>query len=209
MAAKTHADIALAFFLEERTPAQVAKLLNISNATLRRWIKNRVPPKEGERLAKIYRSVHAFDLMEPLMYDAQDCVSHTTKEIPTVRVVRNQDNTIDAQLTVYDIPRGIDPIDVLRDLGDCADAVRNADGWMQLGIRWGAIGSDKSPESGDRRVRGLAEATTYWYTTFRYADCFVYMADIMKRVSDKRHNRKIELLFIRVHWNDGGKAPPR
>jgi hypothetical protein len=86
-------------------------------------------------------------------------------------------------------------------------------------MRWGAVGTDKPPDSGDRRVRGLAEGTTYWYTSARYGDLFAYalggrvgkkrIPGIMGNVEAKRGNRKIETIFIRVHWNKEGRQPGR
>lgn len=209
----TQADIALRFFLDERSEADVARLLNISNATLRRWKRSGVPKKEAARVISTYRAAQQQDQIEALLYDAQECTAKLLGHSPMVRVVRNRDLTVDGQLTLYDIPRGVGVTGasgLMADLSECASALRNLSAaFLQIGVRWGARGSDKPPESGDRRHRGLAEATTYWYRSDRYGDMFVYALDICKRVAAKSRNRKIELVFIRVHWNEQGRQPAR
>jgi hypothetical protein len=169
-----------------------------------------VPKKHAERIRTVYRSNHARDQVEMLTSDAQACVAGHLGHSPYMRVVLNKDDTVDGQLTVYDIPRGKSIHDLLLDIAECAEALRNLDSaFMQVGIRWGAIGTDKPPESGDRRYRGLAEATTYWYRSHRWADMWLYAVDMAKRVEAKTRNKKVETIFLRIHWNEQNRTPRR
>lgn len=211
----TPADVALRWFLDERGREEVARLLNVSNRDLSRWLSSGVPKKHGERVRNAWRTAHVSDEIETLLADAAECVANKFGHRPHQHFVRNRDGTIDAQLTVYDYPRGLSPRYALLDTGECASALRNLsdEPFLQIGVRWGNVERDETSkrpkDTGDRRYRGLHEGSTYWYRAHRWGDMIAYAAAMADRVSAKRHNKKIETIFIRVHWNKEGRQPAR
>lgn len=206
----TIADIGLRFLVDEYGEAQAARLLMISNQNLKRWLRRGIPKKHRARIRTVYSVNHARDQIEALLRDAQSCVADKFGHVPYMRVALNSDNTVDGQLTVYDIPRGLTVRAAIIQVNMCASALRNLDnGFVQVGLRWGAVGTDKPPESGDRRHRGLAEASTYWYRAHRWVDMWLYALDMAKRVAAKTRNKKIETIFLRVHWNEQNRTPRR
>lgn len=205
----SQADVVLRFFLDERSEADVARLLGISNVTLRRWVKRGVPKREADRVQLEYKVNQQLDQIEANFTDAQECVRGETGHSPLVRVVRNRDNSIDAQLTVYDIPRGQSVKDTILIMSECTVAVRNLlDSYLQMGMRWGQIGGERT-DSGDRRVRGMSEAVTHWYRSELFGNLFVYARSIQDNVEAKRRNRKIQTVFLRGHWNPSGLDPDK
>lgn len=223
----THGDVALRFLIDEYGEARVKSLLVISNDSLRRWLRRGVPKKHASRIRDVWQQQHAHDNIESLIRDAQDCIASHIGHTPLVHVVLNRDGTIDGQLTVWDIPRGTPIRQVLEEMQGCADALQNLDGaFIQVAVRF-APPADRYDdiETADdyKKLRGLIEALTYWYTSDHYQALWTYAQDMSARIAGgqkvvikgrlkwkaKTTNRKIETIIIRVHWNTEGRKPSR
>lgn len=208
---KTDADTVLSLLLAEKTVAQAAKQLRVSPTTVRRWVKTAVPPHAQAGVRATYGRSTAHDAMEANLADARLCTSEVLRGDPTEKISVNKDGSIDAQLTVYDIPRGLSLGRLIDQLDFCCRSLDNIfNAWIQVGVRWGGRGETSPvPDSGDRRYRGLAEGSTFYYPIdgSGRALAFDYAGAMAKKIQAKRRNRKIETIFVRLHWNPDGAAP--
>ena len=203
---QTQADIVLSWLLDDLSLVKVAKLLNVSPTTLRRWVKSGVPESRETDIVDKYGRKTARDSIDSAMIDAQICTQDGLGGHPDMRIHPNKDGSLDAQLTVYDIPRGMKIILALTRFGECARALTNTFGtWVQVGLRWAGL-RGKVPDSGDRRYRGLAEGSTFYYSADRLGSAFRFAIDMAKNIEAKRR-RKVETMFIRLHWNPAGVPP--
>jgi len=204
----SEADVVLQFLLDAEGPAGVARTFGVTPGTVGRWRREGVPARRADEARAAYSHSSASDSIEAAMADVKKCAFEHFGGYPDERTHNNKDGSIDAQLTVYEIPRGMAVTALITDLAECARALSNTFGtFVQVGMRWGATGDGPAPTSGDRRYRGLAEGSTFYYAAENLGRVFVHALDIAKNVAAKSRRRKIETVFVRVHWNPQGVAP--
>jgi hypothetical protein len=202
---KTQADIVLAWLLDDLLVRDVARLLETSESSIIRWRQRGVPEKLADKIVARYGEKTARDTIDSAMADAQYCTQVGLGGNPYMRIHSNKDGSLDAQLTVFDLPRRMTVIKALSQFGECARALVNTfNTWIQVGLRWVTV-RGKVPDSGDRRYRGLAEGSTFYYPSEDLGRAFRFAIDMAKNV--KKRRRKVETMFIRLHWNPAGVPP--
>lgn len=202
---KTQADIVLAWLLEDLPVSDVARILETSETSVRRWKRAGVPERYQDFIVKKYGEQTAREAIDMALFDAKQCSQDGLGGHPDMRLHRNKDGSLDAQLTVYDWPRRWTVVKALSQFGECARAIANTfNTWIQVGLRWSGR-AGKVPDSGDRRYRGLAEGSTFYYPSEDLGRAFRFVIDMAKNVKKKR--RRVETMFIRLHWNPAGVPP--
>lgn len=203
---KTQADVVLSWMLDDLTVKQAASEFNVSQSTIKRWLKLGVPDAHVDKVVAKYGRKTARESIDSAMADAQYCTQVGLGGHPDMRIHENKDGSLDAQLTVYDLPPKMKTTLALTRFGECARALVNTfNTWIQVGLRWAGI-PGKVPDSGDRRYRGLAEGSTFYYSADRLGSAFRFAIDMAKNVERKKR-RTVETMFIRLHWNPAGVPP--
>lgn len=205
---RDQSDVVLDWLLADLSVNDVAKLFDVHPSTVRRWVRNGVPASRAEQITQKYGKRTSLDAINAAFADAKSCTAAKIGGFPDERVHENKDGSVDAQLTVYDYPRGMAPTHLVDVLAECCRALENTfNSFVQVGMRWGATGDNPVPDSGDRRYRGLAEGSTYYYHAGDLGRTFVRARDIALNVGRKSRRTKIETVFVRLHWNPDGVAP--
>lgn len=201
------ADVVLSWLLSDATVLGAAEVFGVHTSTVRRWMKYGVPPSREAQVTSTYGKVSAEEAIRTAMADSRMCIQDTLGGHPLDVVHINQDGSIDAQLTVYEIPRGMPARQALIELDICCRALTNTfNTFVQVGLRWTGKGG-VATGSGDRRYRGLEEGSTYYYAVdMRRGGAFLHAVDMADNVA-RKHRRKIETVFARLHWNPDGVAP--
>lgn len=118
----------------------------------------------------------------------------------TVNVVTNRDQSVDAELLVRVIPRGVRVEDVVTAIERYAEPIE--DTFVTNGIIY--------PVKGDDPIyifnAGMSQAETYYQKSSELPENFGTVREIIHNM-EKAGRRKAERLFIRYHWNPEDKNP--
>ena len=125
--------------------------------------------------------------------------SNTRLDI-SVSVVTNRDQSVDAELLVRVVPRGVKVEDIVTAIERYAEPID--DTFVTNGIVY--------PVKGDDPIyifnAGMSQAETYYQKSSELPENFGTVRDIIRNM-DKLGRRKAEKLFLRYHWNPDEKNP--
>lgn len=144
----------------------------------------------------------------------RDALEITLRRLPEydghIRVVRNRDRTIDAELTIP-VPWGVKPRKVINDLEEAAHIPQGA--WMSVGVRLEPSGFERVVPEEDwekyNRIRGMVDVATHYTSGVNKGTNFEHARAIERSItrSSKRFNKPKEVI-MRLH-HKGRKKPPR
>lgn len=138
---------------------------------------------------------------------------------PRVRSHVYRDGSMDAELTV-DLPRKMDPVEAMKRLEESFGTENSRGLWFQVGANFTTVEREGFSPSGtvDRR-RGLEGVGMHYRRmwgvrgsprTAVFADAFGTMESrVIPAMRARPYSRKVESLYIRVHWNPEGTKPRR
>jgi len=137
------------------------------------------------------------------------------------RTVINADNSIDAEISIHNIPKGMKttPVSIqlanlLKPLGKniwvtvgCTFSTPTSKGTESLSNRGPSLSAVKE---GYHRYKGIQVVQTHWRRSSKekQAAAFVAFSEIQEELVKKRY-RKAEVIFVRYHWSPEGERPKR
>lgn len=135
-------------------------------------------------------------------------LSELGQEVTTrLRVHENRDGTVDGEMVVSELPRGLSAKDVLDAASETQVPI--AYGWLTTGIRF----ADEAREHDHyRRHRGMVEAFAHAQrATQAKIDINIATATdrILRGMSKKFRGTKPRQIVFRVHWNPENRRPKR
>ena len=122
-----------------------------------------------------------------------------------IRVHQNSDDSIDGELKVESIPRGMQFREII--LQAEAGATPTEGVFISNGFRFQKDASFPELNSYDRWQR-LFQVQTYYQESSKQAINFVTAKDVLENLKEA-DRRKPEQYFIRYHWNPKGLRPER
>lgn len=152
-------------------------------------------PKEIEiQLLKILES--AADLLTGA--EETERMKIRTRLIAEALVHRNQDNSVDAELRIREIPNNLDVPILLTAVERSLEQLDST--WVQVGIRY----PPRSDEPIYTRFLGMSQAESYFHR--KLTDAIDTGKKINVNLTEKKR-QKPEQVFIRFHWNYLGIKP--
>lgn len=114
------------------------------------------------------------------------------------------DDSLDAQITIRDIPRGYSIREVAFAIRDAEALASTGDSWIQVGLRY----FTRKDEPMYRKFKGMSEIACFpqRYTAANKAEMIKILLTMDENLRGKRR-LKPQQVFIRVHWNKKGKRP--
>jgi len=124
-----------------------------------------------------------------------------------VKTYKNLSDSIDGQLIIRKVPRGVSIHDVLIDIAAAFRTVPES--FITVGLRYS--GADGVKGSEDYRNKGMSIVHTNYKRSSREYNietAFGYAREINKRLHEAT-GKKPQEIFVRYHWNKTGTRPIR
>lgn len=120
---------------------------------------------------------------------------------------------VDGEISVP-VPRGITAVEISQELEIAFQTIPLGLGnrfWYALGIRMGFDKEHDEERSGTARVKGMDDMMMYYrrVNTPNLIDSFLRQQKIMIPGAEARYKRKIEIVYLRLHWNPDNEQPKR
>jgi len=130
-----------------------------------------------------------------------------------VYVHEYENGQVDGEIAVT-VPRGKTALEVDQELEQAFQTLPLGLGrgyWFGLGVRIGFNKEIDEERSGSARVRGMDDLQMYYrrVNTPNMIDSFLREQMIMIPGAEDRFKRKIEIVYIRLHWNPENEKPSR
>lgn len=131
-----------------------------------------------------------------------------------VAVTENGDQTIDGEILIT-VPRGTSATEVSQELENAFRTSPLGLGrggfWFTLGVRLSIHKDEAEDRSGSARIRGMDDLMMYYRRigTPRLIDSFLREQKIMIPGAERKYKRKVETVYLRLHWNPNNEKPQR
>lgn len=120
---------------------------------------------------------------------------------------------VDGEIAIV-VPRGRTAIEMDQML---EEAFQNKPGglgsqyWFALGVRLSIHKDEADDRSGSARVRGMDDLQMYYrrINTPNLIDSFLREQKIMIPGAEEKYRRKVEIVYLRLHWNPENEKPSR
>lgn len=123
-----------------------------------------------------------------------------------------KDGQIDGEIAVF-VPRGTNAADVSWKLEEAFQLEPFGLGrsFVSLGTRLSIHKDEAEDRSGTSRVRGMDDMQMYYraFNTTRLGDSFRRSRKYMIPGAEKKYRRKVEIVYLRIHWNPDHERPKR
>jgi hypothetical protein len=122
-------------------------------------------------------------------------------------------NEIDGEIAVT-VPRGITSVEISAQIEQALQTEPLGLGrgfWYSLGAIMSIHKKEEGERSGSSRIRGKDELEMYYrrISTPNMIDSFLRQQKVMLPGIEDKYNRKVETVYVRLHWNRTNEQPSR
>lgn len=211
---------------EERTSIRTTKTTTAKTKEIRKKArtkeKSRKTKARAKEKARRKRIPKGFDLV-PGQATALDKIKarleDTAKALEGLELecrvyTHEYDNgEIDGEIAVP-VPRGRTAIDIDQELETAFQNLPlglGSEFWYALGVRLSIHKDEAEDRSGSARVRGMDDLMMYYrrVNTPNLIDSFLREQKIMIPGVEEKYGRKVEIVYLRLHWNPSNEKPSR